>query len=60
CYDNLLDRLDIEKKYTANDIQDLNHGKNEINSDEIIEKVEFVIEIIQKIREMNNKKNTTA
>ncbi|KQH32342.1 hypothetical protein UD02_07150 [Campylobacter coli] len=42
--------IDIIKKYTANDIQDLNHGKNTINSDEIIEKVRFVVEIIDKIR----------
>lgn len=50
CYDKLLSKFDIIKKYTANDIQDLNHGKNTINSDEIIEKVRFVVEIIDKIR----------
>lgn len=60
CYNDLLDGLNIEKKYTADDIQSLNHGKKEINSDEIMEKVKFVIEIIQRIRDMNNKKNTTA
>ncbi|EAI7553550.1 hypothetical protein CNT46_08190, partial [Campylobacter coli] len=49
-YDKLLSKFDIIKKYTANDIQDLNHGKNTINSDEIIEKVRFVVEIIDKIR----------
>lgn len=55
CYNDLLDGLNIEKKYTADDIQSLNHGKKEINSDEIMEKVKFVIEIIQRIRDMDNK-----
>ncbi|EDC2880816.1 RloE, partial [Campylobacter lari] len=51
CYNKLLNKFDITEKYTANDIQDLNHGKNTINSDEIIEKVRFVVEIINKIRD---------
>ncbi|EOF7235221.1 AAA family ATPase [Campylobacter coli] len=50
CYEELLRKFNITEKYTANDIQDLNHGKNTINSDEIMEKVKFVIEIIDEIR----------
>ncbi len=49
CYDIFLKKIDIIPKYSADDIQKLNHNKNDEDlSPEILEKCKFVVEVFEK------------
>lgn len=49
CYNIFLKRIDIIPKYSADDIQKLNHNKNDEDlSPEILEKCKFVVEVFEK------------
>ncbi|WP_281271169.1 AAA family ATPase [Helicobacter didelphidarum] len=49
CYNDFLKNIDIEQKYTAGDIQTLNHNKEDEDLEpEIKNKCKFVIEIFEK------------
>ena len=53
CYNIFLKRIDITPiKYSADDIQKLNHNKNDEDlSPEILEKCKFVVEIFEKFKQ---------
>ena len=52
CYNIFLKRIDITPKYRADDIQKLNHNKNDEDlSPEILEKCKFVVEIFEKFKQ---------
>lgn len=49
CYDIFLKKIEIIPKYNADDIQKLNHNKNDEDlSPEILEKCKFVVEVFEK------------
>lgn len=49
-YDKFFKEKSFDKLYEAHDLQDLSHAKNNINSDEITNKISFVLNIVAKFR----------